>query len=648
MVYRVRRSRNPPLRTSKARHPKPFALREYNDISFQASRQGIENERDFVDSFLEYSESLAPCWSTRVIRNFCQKATQAFAVRPQADIYIDDRERSTNRSRDHPATLTAESLHRHLEVKRFGVAGIPDADYRQIRIHNLDRESLLALARTSECHQADTLRDVFAQHIQCKTSFRVHESVDGFVTPRLELHLPYSILREVSSASDEWKNRNTAQEGESWLDLPLPDTEINTASRSDRFLIEKAHISIVLCVWDYSKWVGYFFSKGDPTCKLDPEPEEKESDADNDDEEDCDTEDDGPIPKEDIFAPRDVDHGLYADEPIRDPREYFLRIVDVWIIFVLRKYTFLVRMLDACVESWQKEIRCAFTEMSYDEPQKNFTRLFNNIVKIAALLRHIKAQVSLTTRAWRDFNRFDGDINCFKDIRDTRGRRYLKSINTSFRELSNHESNLGALIATCVISGKNFKLRMELESRCLNFESNRLNHQSNRLNLESIELQRQVRIANKENLDLQRQVHAANLESIKVQHQTLSVNLTTQRISRDMQRMNQQNTLAAQRTSYTTRTNVLMIWITTPFLAALQYFSADQPIFTSFDRSPRNFGISLCILALALPLLTWTFNILYGIFDSLIAQLFVKKTRNEADPEDDTVSENMPTVITSA
>ena len=76
-----------------------------------------------------------------------------------------------------------------------------------------------------------------------------------------------------------------------------------------------------------------------------------------------------------------------------------------------------------------------------------------------------------------------------------------------------------------------------------------------------------------------------------------------------------------------------MIWITTPFLAALQYFSADQPIFTSFDRSPRNFGISLCILALALPLLTWTFNILYGIFDSLIAQLFVKKTRNEADPE---------------
>jgi hypothetical protein len=67
-----------------------------------------------------------------------------------------------------------------------------------------------------------------------------------------------------------------------------------------------------------------------------------------------------------------------------------------------------------------------------------------------------------------------------------------------------------------------------------------------------------------------------------------------------------------------------MIWVTTPFLVALQYFGADQPIFSSFDRNPRNFGISLCILALAFPLLTWILTLLYGIRDFVMSRLFTK------------------------
>ena len=192
------------------------------------------------------------------------------------------------------------------------------------------------------------LRDAFAKHISGATSFRVHESVNGFVTPRPELHLPYLSLRVVSSASDKWNNRDSTQEGESWLDLPLPDSELNSTSRPDRFLIEKAHISIVLCVWDYTKWVGYAFSKGGPAYAPDSEPDQDEESGG----EESDTEGEGPVPKEDIFAPQTVNHGLYAEKPIRDPREYFLRIVDVWITFVLREYTYLVRVLEACVRAW--------------------------------------------------------------------------------------------------------------------------------------------------------------------------------------------------------------------------------------------------------------------------------------------------------
>jgi hypothetical protein len=345
MEHYVHRSRSRSAKASNFRHSKSFALREYIDISFQAFRQNLENERDFVDSFLEDSEDSTPCWKTHVIRNFCQTVTQPLSARPQPEVRLDDRERGTNESRRYPAALTAEELRQYLEVGRFGVANLPDADYRQIRIHNLDPESLLALARTSACHQVDTLRDAFAKHISNATSFRVHERVDGFVTPRLELHLPYLALRQVSSASDLWKNRDLTQEGESWLDLPLPDSEPSAADQPDRFLIEKAHISTVLCVWDYSKWVGYAFSKGGPMDKPDHEPEESDG-------EESDTEDDCSVPKEDVFAPRNVNHDLYAEDPIRDPREYFLRVVDVWIIFILREYTYLVRVLEACVRAW--------------------------------------------------------------------------------------------------------------------------------------------------------------------------------------------------------------------------------------------------------------------------------------------------------
>lgn len=348
MAYRVRHSQYRHTRASKLQPRKPFAYREYNDISFEAFREKINNERDFVESFLEHSESQTPCWNTHVIRNFYQISTQTSSVLPQPEIYLDDRERGTDRSRDYPSALTAEKLRQHLEVERFGEGGLPDVDYRQIRIHNLDPESLLALARTAACHQIDTLRDAFAKHISGATSFRVHERVDGFVTPRLELHLPYLTLREVTCSSDQWKNRDMTQDGESWLDLPLPGSDSDAANQSKRFLIEKAHISIVLCVWDYSKWVGYAFSKGGPARNPDAEPDEdEESDGEH-----SDAEDDDPIPKEDVFAPLDGDHGLFADKLIRDPREYFLRIVNVWIILVLREYTYLVRVLEACVRTW--------------------------------------------------------------------------------------------------------------------------------------------------------------------------------------------------------------------------------------------------------------------------------------------------------
>jgi hypothetical protein len=68
-----------------------------------------------------------------------------------------------------------------------------------------------------------------------------------------------------------------------------------------------------------------------------------------------------------------------------------------------------------------------------------------------------------------------------------------------------------------------------------------------------------------------------------------------------------------------------MIWITTPFVIVLQYFGADQPIFSFFERNPRNFGISFCILAFAFPLITFVFDY---IFNFVTTRFRPRKTHN--------------------
>jgi nitrate reductase NapE component len=65
--------------------------------------------------------------------------------------------------------------------------------------------------------------------------------------------------------------------------------------------------------------------------------------------------------------------------------------------------------------------------------------------------------------------------------------------------------------------------------------------------------------------------------------------------------------------------------MTTPFVIVLQYFGADQPIFSFFERNPRNFGISFFVLALAFPLLTFAFN---HTFDFIVSRFRPKKAHD--------------------
>jgi hypothetical protein len=359
MKDRTSRSHSTPGEAPKRPPPKSYASRKYTDRSFDETTTEINNQRTFWDSFLGDNETSTPCRSTEVIRDFCETGSQIIAAHLQPEIHLDDRDHKKDESRECPHPLTTDKLHQKLRLKRFGLKGQPDADYRRISIRNINPDSIFVLAQTAAHHQRDTLRDAVSKHLDRKTSLRIHERTDGFVTPRPELHLPYLMLREVFSESDEWKARELGEEGESWLDIPLPMSKSRREDRPNRFLIKKSHTSIVLCVWDYSKWVGYGFFNGGPVGADDEVDDE--GDGEGCGEGDSDEADDGaeegveenePIPRREIFAPDDDNHDMYSDTLIHDPRRYFLRITGVWMRFVVREYTYLVEQLEAYVEAW--------------------------------------------------------------------------------------------------------------------------------------------------------------------------------------------------------------------------------------------------------------------------------------------------------
>ncbi|KAJ4343973.1 hypothetical protein N0V95_006489 [Ascochyta clinopodiicola] len=111
-----------------------------------------------------------------------------------------------------------------------------------------------------------------------------------------------------------------------------------------------------------------------------------------------------------------------------------------------------------------------------------------------------------------------------------------------------------------------------------------------------------------------------------------AVNLETNTITQETAKLNRQSTAAAVESSRTTRINVQMFLITTPFILALQYFGAEKDIF-SFERNPKTFSYTICVLFCALPILTYALSLLNQTWDNFVRRI-LGKTRPE-DTKDD-------------
>jgi hypothetical protein len=118
-----------------------------------------------------------------------------------------------------------------------------------------------------------------------------------------------------------------------------------------------------------------------------------------------------------------------------------------------------------------------------------------------------------------------------------------------------------------------------------------------------------------------------NRESQELSRLSHAVNLETNTITRETAELNRQSTTAAVDSSRTTRINVQLFLITTPFILALQYFGAEKDIF-SFDRNPRTFSYTICVLFCALPILTYALSLLNQSWDNFFRKIF-RRSKSE-------------------
>jgi hypothetical protein len=308
--------------------------RPFTDRSIYEEWKASGVERPFLDYFLRRTVTLTPSWEAEKVKEFLDRGTSATSSEASF-IRLDDREHATNSSRIYTDTVSELQLHQHLSQPRFKAPSLPDAHRRLIAVRNLNPSAITTLAQTALFHQVDPLMDAFWKHITSETSLKVHEPLDGFVTPRLEFHMPYLTLRKESKVRFDGS--------EQWKDITFLNRALNAQGVTERQLVYVAHVSIILCIWDHKTWTGYNFSRPCPLL----EPSEEDSDTDSDDGTEADIGDDE-VPKEDIFAPDSGDHDM-NDAPIWDPRMYFLHLLSIWTKSVVQEYTNLVRNLEGLV-----------------------------------------------------------------------------------------------------------------------------------------------------------------------------------------------------------------------------------------------------------------------------------------------------------
>jgi hypothetical protein len=154
----------------------------------------------------------------------------------------------------------------------------------------------------------------------------------------LEFHLPFLTLRNSTLPATEAAADSNSHVPGTNIDVSFLNLLCNqhrSCTCMCKHTIQESQISVTICGWDNQNWVGWglFNTSSNPTDDLAPEDER--------------------IVNEDYYATDGEDGPVIdADDPIWDPRHYWLRIISIRVRLVLKEWTWLVRNIEAGVHVW--------------------------------------------------------------------------------------------------------------------------------------------------------------------------------------------------------------------------------------------------------------------------------------------------------
>ncbi|KAF2740544.1 hypothetical protein EJ04DRAFT_213197 [Polyplosphaeria fusca] len=447
-------------------------------------------------------------------------------------------------SRVYEKRLTASMLKDHLGLPRQETKNLSRVDRRILYIANLDASYIRALAATATYPQAAVLREAIWNHVTLQTALKVKVPPKGYPIFRLEFHMPYLALREtVTPLLNKLKSRSRRRLPRRWT--PLEFLDIRTKHRPNECVygIHEAQISIVVYGSDHSRWTAYGFSDtefNDFSCK---KPEDDDSGENSEDESDDDEYSEDPIAA-------DCDDGeavVESNQPIGDPREYFLTMVDHRMKRVWLEWMEIIRQIEKSADKVETDYSFILDgSRNTDASLIHAKKAFDLITQLKGLLRRVQDCFVKMQYVLDDFFARDGDVRYFADISRPVARLPLHNIQMTCRELKHVGRRLKSLHQNCEMSYDILVLRLNVKSVQLASESQLINHKAYGLNLESSK----VNAAN----------HDISLETSKVV-------LAAHKIAQVTFSMNQ-------------------VWI--PFGIAVAYFGTQNEIFR-FDRNSTSF-----------------------------------------------------------
>jgi len=133
---------------------------------------------------------------------------------------------------------------------------------------------------------------------------------------RLEFHLPYFVLREHRKGHPRQEGRTTAQR--EWIDLSFlePNSDSPTSSKSPKrwsYGAYKAHFALAVSGFNDWRWTAFAFDNNHFDERFEDDLEDEEFPYDT--------------TQEDLIVSMALNSIHDANEPTRDPREYFLLCV---------------------------------------------------------------------------------------------------------------------------------------------------------------------------------------------------------------------------------------------------------------------------------------------------------------------------------